>query len=174
MHALPRLQDRGFGALGTPPKMAKSDWNMKMLAVNKKARFNYSIQESLECGLALAGTEVKSIKEGKSSFADSYAEVKDDELWLVGYHVTPYAFGNRYNSDPLRRRKLLVHKKEIKRLKRITSEKGLTLVPLKFYLKNGRVKCELGIARGKKLFDKRQDIKKRDVKREVQREFRLK
>jgi SsrA-binding protein len=154
--------------------MAKSDWNMKVLAVNKKARFNYEIQESLECGIALAGTEVKSIKDGKSSFADAYAEVKDDELWLVAYHVTPYVFGNINNHDPLRRRKLLVHKKEIKRLKRITMEKGLTLVPLKFYLRRGLVKCELGIARGKKLFDKRQDIKKRDLKREVQREFRLK
>jgi SsrA-binding protein len=154
--------------------MPKPDAGIKVLAVNKKARFNYEIQESLECGIALAGTEVKSIKEGKSSFADSYAEVKNDELWLVAYHVTPYLFGNIFNHDPIRRRKLLAHKREIKRLKRITTEKGLTLVPLKFYLKRGIVKCEIGIARGKKLFDKRQDIKKRDLTREVQREFRLK
>jgi SsrA-binding protein len=154
--------------------MGKKDGGIKILALNKKARFNFSIQESLECGIALVGTEVKSIKDGKSSFADAYAEVKDDELWLVAYHVTPYIFGNIFNHDPLRRRKLLAHKKEIKRLKRITTEKGLTLVPLKFYLKRGRVKCEIGIARGKKFFDKRQDIKKRDIRREVQREFRLK
>jgi len=128
----------------------------------------------MECGIALAGTEVKSIKDGKSSFADAYAEVKNDELWLVAYHVTPYTFGNIFNHDPLRRRKLLAHKREIKRLKRITTEKGLTLVPLKFYLKRGIVKCEIGIARGKKFFDKRQDIKKRDITREVQREFRIK
>jgi SsrA-binding protein len=154
--------------------MSKADGGIKILTVNKKARFNYEIQESMECGIALAGTEVKSIKEGRSSFADAYAQVENDELWLVAYHVTPYAFGNRYNQDPLRKRKLLVHKKEIKRLKRITMEKGLTLVPLKFYLKRSIVKCEIGIARGKKLFDKRQDIKKRDMKREIQREFRIK
>jgi SsrA-binding protein len=154
--------------------MSKADSGIKILAVNKKARFNYAIQESMECGIALAGTEVKSIKEGRSSFADSYAQVENDELWLIAYHVSPYEFGNLANKDPLRKRKLLVHKKEIKRLKRITTEKGLTLVPLKFYLKRGIVKCEIGIARGKKLFDKRQDIKKRDIKREVQREFRIK
>jgi SsrA-binding protein len=154
--------------------MSKADSGIKILAVNKKARFNYAIQESMECGIALAGTEVKSIKEGRSSFADSYAQVENDELWLIAYHVSPYEFGNLANKDPLRKRKLLVHKKEIKRLKRITTEKGLTLVPLKFYLKRGIVKCEIGIARGKKLFDKRQDIKKRDLKREVQREFRIK
>jgi SsrA-binding protein len=153
--------------------MAKAE-GVKVLAVNKKARFNYSIEESFECGISLVGTEVKSIKEGRLSFADSYGQVENDELWLVSFHVTPYAFGNRYNLDPMRKRKLLVHRKEIKHLKRITEEKGLTLVPLRFYLKRGLVKCELGIARGKKLFDKRQDIKRRDLKREVEREFRIK
>jgi SsrA-binding protein len=155
--------------------MAKTDYTSKTLAVNKKARFNYAIQETMECGISLAGTEVKSIKEGRFSFADSYAQVENGELWLISLHVTPYAYGNRYSiPDPLRRRKLLVHKKELKHLKRITDEKGLTLVPLRFYLKRGIVKCELGIARGKKFFDKREDIKKRDVKREMQREFRIK
>jgi SsrA-binding protein len=155
--------------------MSKSeDGGIKLLAVNKKARFNYAVQESFECGVALMGTEVKSIKDGRFSFADSYALVDKDELWLVAFHVTPYPFGNRYNPDPLRKRKLLVHKKEIKRLKRVTEEKGLTLVPLRFYLKKGLVKCELVIARGKKLFDKRQDIKKRDLRREVERDFRIK
>jgi SsrA-binding protein len=155
--------------------MAKSEGGTKLLAVNKKARYNYSIDESFECGLALAGSEVKSFKEGRFSFADSYATVEKEELWLVALHVTPYAYSSRYSPpDPLRRRKLLVHKKEIKRLKRITVEKGLTLVPLKFYLKRGMVKCELGIARGKKFFDKREDIKKRDVRREIARDYKVK
>ena len=154
--------------------MAKSEGGIKLLSVNKKARFNYTIDESFECGLVLVGTEVKSIKDGRFSFADSYALVENDELWLIDFHITPYVFGNRVNHDPLRRRKLLVHRKEIKRLKRIVDEKGLTLVPLKFYLKRGMVKCELGIAKGKKLFDKRDDIRKRDQKRELEREFRIK
>ena len=153
--------------------MAKSE-GIKVLAVNRKARFNYSIEESFECGISLVGTEVKSIKEGRFSFADSYASVENDELWLIDFHVTPYAFGNRMNHDPIRKRKLLVHKKEIKRLKRVTVERGLTLVPLKFYLKRGIVKCELGIAKGKKLFDKRHDIRARDQQRELEREFKLK
>ena len=154
--------------------MAKSEGGIKVLGVNRKARFNYSIEETFECGLSLVGTEVKSIKDGRISFADSYALVQNDELWLIDFHVTPYAFGNRVNHDPLRKRKPLVHRKEIKRLKRLTDEKGLTLVPLKFYLKRGYVKCELGIAKGKKLFDKRDDIRKRDQKRELEREFRVK
>jgi SsrA-binding protein len=154
--------------------MAKTEGGIKLLSVNKKARFNYTIDESFECGLVLVGTEVKSIKDGRFSFADSYALVENEELWLIDFHITPYVFGNRVNHDPLRRRKLLVHRKEIKRLKRIVDEKGLTLVPLKFYLKRGMVKCELGIAKGKKLFDKRDDIRKRDQKRELEREFRIK
>jgi SsrA-binding protein len=147
---------------------------IKILAVNKKARYNYSIDESFECGVVLVGTEVKSIKDGRCSFADSYALVENDELWLIDFHVTPYVYGNINNHDPLRRRKLLVHRKEVKRLKRVTDEKGLTLVPLKLYLKRGMVKIELGIAKGKKLFDKRDDIRKRDQKRELEREYRIK
>jgi SsrA-binding protein len=154
--------------------VAKTDEGIKVLAFNRKARFNYAVQESFECGIALKGTEVKSIKEGRFSFADSYATVEKSELWLVDFHVTPYTFGNRANHDPLRRRKLLVHRKEIKRLGRVTDERGLTLVPLKIYLKRGIVKCELGIAKGKKLFDKRDDIRKRDQKREIEREYRIK
>jgi SsrA-binding protein len=153
--------------------MAKSE-GIKILGVNRKARFNYTIEESFECGLSLVGTEVKSIKDGRISFADSYALVQNNELWLIDFHVTQYAYGNRVNHDPLRKRKLLVHRKEIKRLDRITNEKGLTLVPLKFYLKRGYVKCELGIAKGKKLFDKRDDIRKRDQQREIERDFRVK
>lgn len=154
--------------------MSKSNEGVKVLALNKKARHNYSIDESFECGISLVGTEVKSMKEGRFSFGDSYGFVDKDELWLLDLHITPYALGNRFNHEPLRRRKLLVHKKEIKRLKRVTEEKGLTLVPLRFYLRRGIVKCELGIARGKKLFDKRDDIRKRDQKRELEREFRIK
>jgi SsrA-binding protein len=154
--------------------VSKSGEGVKVLSVNRKARYNYSIDESFEAGLSLVGTEVKSMKEGRFSYADSYATVDNDELWLVDFHITPYSLGNRFNHDPTRRRKLLVHKKEIKRLRRVTEEKGLTLVPLRFYLKRGIVKCELGIARGKKLFDKRDDIRKRDQNRELEREFRIK
>lgn len=153
--------------------MSKSE-GIKVLAVNKKARFNFTIDESFECGIVLVGTEVKSIKDGRFSFADAYALVENDELFLIDFHVTQYVYGNRVNHEPLRRRKLLVHRKEIKRLRRIVDEKGLTLVPLKVYLKRGIIKCELGIAKGKKLFDKRDDIRKRDQKRELEREFRIK
>jgi SsrA-binding protein len=154
--------------------MAKQNEGIKILSVNRKARFNYYIEESLECGIVLVGTEVKSIKDNRFSFADAYATVEKDELWLLGLHVTPYAYGNRVNHDPLRRRKLLAHKKEIARLRRVIDEKGLTLVPLKFYLSKGRVKCELGVAKGKKLFDKRDTIRKKDQKKEMERDFRMK
>jgi SsrA-binding protein len=152
----------------------KEDDGTKLLALNRKARFNYSIDESFECGIALVGTEVKSVKDGKFSFADAYARVEKNELWLVDFHINPYLFGNRFNHDPDRKRRLLVHRKEIRRLRRVTDEKGLTLVPLKFYLRRGIVKMELGIGRGKKLFDKREDIKRKDLKREVERDFRIK
>jgi SsrA-binding protein len=154
--------------------MGKSNEGVKVLSVNRKARFNYYIEDTLECGIVLVGTEVKSIKENRFSFADAYATVEKDELWLLGLHVTPYAFGNRVNHDPLRRRKLLAHKKEIARLRRVIDEKGLTLVPLKFYLSKGRVKCELGVAKGKKLFDKRDTIRKKDQKKDMERDFRMK
>jgi len=148
------------------------DTGEKILAVNKKAHFNYEVTDTLECGIVLVGTEVKSLREGKFTFTDSYAKVEADELWLIGLHISPYTFGNLFNHDPLRKRKLLVHKQEIKRLRRKTDEKGLTLVPLKFYLKNGRVKTEIGICKGKRTVDKRHDIKSRDVKRDIEREFR--
>ncbi len=142
------------------------------LAVNKRARFNYTILETLECGFELKGTEVKSIKDGKFSFSDSYAKIENHELWLISLHITSYMFGGVFNHDPDRRRKLLVHKQELKRLKRKVDEKGLTLVPTRFYLKDGLVKVELGICRGKKLVDKRYEIKKRDLKRETDRFLR--
>jgi SsrA-binding protein len=146
---------------------------IKVLAENRKARFQYTIDESIECGIVLQGTEVKSIKKGNFSFSDSYGRIKDGELWLIGFHVTPYEQGNIHNHLPDRERKLLVHKQEIKRLARKVDEKGYTLVPLKVYLKNGRVKLELGVCKGKKLSDKREAIKERDVRRETEREFKI-
>ncbi|MQY76839.1 MAG: SsrA-binding protein SmpB [Spirochaeta sp.] len=150
----------------------KNDGGIKVLASNRRAFFNYTVDDRLECGIALKGTEVKSIKENKFSFRDSYAKIENDELWLISLHVTPYTFGNIHNHDPDRKRKLLAHSQEIKRLRRKVDEKGLTLVPLKFYLKGGLVKVELGICRGKRTVDKRQAIKAKDLNREAEREMR--
>lgn len=144
----------------------------KIIAENKKARFNYFIEESVECGIVLEGTEVKSVKSGNVSFPDSFAEIKNGEVWVQGMHISEYAFSSVFNHDPDRSKKLLLHKEEIKRLARKTDEKGYTLVPLDLYLKNGRVKMTLGICKGKKMFDKRATIRDRDVDREIQREFR--
>jgi SsrA-binding protein len=144
----------------------------KLLAANRKARYNYSVEESLECGVELRGTEVKSFKAGTFSFSDAYARIEDGELWLVGLHVTPYRFGNIHNHDPDRKRKLLVHRQEVKRLNRKVVERGLTLVPLSFYLKHGIIKLELGVCRGKKTVDKREAIKQRDQKRDAERAIR--
>ena len=144
----------------------------KLLADNRKARFNYLVLDSLECGIALQGTEVKSMRAGKFSFTDAYARIRNGQLWLAGFHITPYEFGNIFNHEPVRERRLLAHKDEIKRLQRKVDEKGLTLVPLKFYLKGGLVKLELGVCQGKKLHDKRQSIKERDDRRAADREFK--
>ncbi len=152
--------------------MAKKQTGQKALAVNRKARHLYTIVESLESGIELMGTEVKSMKASRFSFSDSYAAIEGGELWLISLHVTPYDFGNLSDQDPLRKRKLLVHRQEITRLKRQTEEKGLTLIPLRFYLKKGLVKLQLGICRGKRLYDRREAIKKRDQKRDEEREFR--
>jgi SsrA-binding protein len=144
----------------------------KSLGTNRKALFNYEVVETLECGIELRGTEVKSIRSGKFSFTDSYARIKDGELWLQALHISPYAFGNMNNHEPERERRLLVHKDEIKRLRRRVEERGFTLIPLKFYLKRGLVKVQVGVCRGKKLHDKREAIKRKDQKREEAREFR--
>ena len=144
----------------------------KNLSLNRKARQLYSVLENLECGIELKGTEVKSMKSAKFSYSDAYAAIDNGELWLIGFHISPYDFGNIMNHDPDRRRRLLVHKREVKWLKRQTDEKGLTLVPLRFYLKRSKVKCELGVCRGKKLYNRREDIKKRDLDREAERELR--
>jgi len=155
--------------------MAKQQENgggIKVLADNRKARFNYSVEDTLECGIELQGTEVKSVRNGKFSFADSYARVVRGELYLFSFHIAPYDFGNIYNHEPDRDRRLLAHKQEIKRLQRRVDEKGFTLVPLKVYLKKGMVKILIGICRGKQVQDKRQAIKDRGLKREAERQIR--
>ena len=143
--------------------------NIKVIAKNKKSRHDYFILSTYETGIVLKGTEVKSVRENRINFMDSYARVKDGELWLIGMHISPYEKGNIFNHDPLRPRKLLMHSREIERLRRDTEEKGLTLVPLSIYLKNGRVKVEIGLAKGKRLYDKREDKATREAKREVER-----
>ena len=143
-----------------------NDTSVKLLLLNKKARFNFFIDETLECGIELQGTEVKSLRENRFSFGDSYARIKDGQLYLIGFHISPYPFGNLHNHEPERERKLLVHKEEIRKLRKKVEEKGFTLVPIKVYLKNGLIMVELGICRGKKLYDKRETIKQRDLERE--------
>ena len=146
--------------------------NRKIIAENRKARFNYFIEESIECGIALEGTEVKSVKNGSISFPDAFAEIVNNEVFVKGLHISEYSYSSVFNHNPDRVKKLLLHKEEIKRLKRKTEEKGYTLIPIDFYLKNERVKLTLGICKGKKQFDKRASIKERDVNRDIQREFR--
>jgi SsrA-binding protein len=139
------------------------------LASNKKAYHNYQILETFEAGIALMGTEVKSIREGKVDIKESLIRIRDEEAFLVGCHVHPYSHGNIANHDPIRTRKLLLHKREIRRLVGKVQEKGLTLVPTRFYLKNGRIKLEIALARGKKLHDKREALKNREAGREIER-----
>lgn len=141
---------------------------IKTVATNKKARHDFFIEETYETGIALSGTEVKSVRAGKVNLRDSYAQVKDGELFLHNVHISPYEQGNIFNKDPLRSRKLLMHKAEIQKLMGLATLKGYALVPLSFYLKNGKVKVQLGLARGKKLYDKRQDLKERAVRRETE------
>jgi len=148
-----------------------SDPAVKTLSTNRKARHEYHFIETLECGIELKGTEVKSMRSGRFAFADAYGWVENDQLWLLGFHVSPYDFGNRHNHDPDRRKRLLVHRQEIIKLKRRVVEKGLTLVPVRVYLKKGKVKLELAVARGKKMYDKRADIRNRDMKRDADREM---
>lgn len=147
---------------------------VKIIAQNRKAHFNYTIDESIECGIVLEGTEVKSVRAGNLSFPDAFAEIQKGEIWLKGLHITEYVYSSIFNHDPDRPKKLLLHKAEIKRLTRKVDEKGFTLIPLDFYLKNGRIKVQIGICKGKKLFDKRSDIRDKDMKRDLQREFRKK
>jgi SsrA-binding protein len=145
----------------------KQDQAEKLLATNRKAFHEYFILDKLEAGIALLGTEVKSIREARINLKESYAAVKDGEAFLLNCHVSPYTHGNRENHDPLRRRKLLLHKREIRKLIGKTQEKGLTLVPLRVYLRRGKIKVELGVARGKKLFDKRESERRKETDRET-------
>jgi SsrA-binding protein len=144
----------------------------KVIATNRKAYHDYEVLETYEAGLVLRGTEVKSLRESQVNFKDCYAAVDNGEAWLIGCYITPYHHGTDANHDPERRRKLLLHKKEIGRLLGKVAERGLTLIPLRLYFKGGRAKCELGLARGKKLHDKRASLREREAKREMAKEAR--
>lgn len=146
-----------------------SENGIKLITSNRKARRDYHILETFEAGLVLVGTEVKSLRAGKASLAEAYARVRGDELWLVGAHIPEYSHGNRENHDPTRARKLLLHRREIERLRGKVEEKGLTLVPLRLYWKGGRAKIEIALGRGKKDYDRRQDVAKREAQREMDR-----
>jgi SsrA-binding protein len=139
----------------------------KDLARNRAAFHNYAIEERYEAGIVLQGTEVKALREGAANLKDSYARVKEGEVWLLNCHISPYTHGTAFNHDPLRPRKLLLHKREIQRLHQRVKEKGLTLVPVRLYFRKGRVKVEIALAKGKTLYDKRETIKKRDTQREA-------
>ena len=148
--------------------------NSNSLVENRKARHDYFIQETIEAGLVLVGTEVKSIRNGRANLKDCYAEVRNGEIFIRGVHISPYEQGNIFNEDPLRDRKLLLHKSEIGRLAGLVSREGLTLVPLSLYLKNGRVKVALGVCKGKKNYDKRDSLLEKAHNREMQRELKNK
>ncbi len=145
----------------------------KLIANNKKAYHDYFIEDTYEAGIALAGTEVKSLRMGKCSIKESFIRVEDEEVFVYQMHISPYEKGNIFNKDPLRVRKLLLHKSEIRKLIGQQKMKGYTLIPLRVYFKDSLVKVEVGLARGKKLYDKRDDIAKKDVKREAERDFKV-
>ena len=140
------------------------------IAVNRRAQHEYAIEDTVEAGLVLTGTEIKSIRAHKVNLAEAYARIERGEAWLIGAHIAPYEQGNRWNHDPIRTRKLLLHRDQIAELAGLASAKGLTLVPLRLYIRRGNAKLELGIARGKKSYDKRRTIAERDARRELQRE----
>jgi SsrA-binding protein len=153
-------------------KMAGANDNIKIIAQNRKAYHEYFVEDKIECGIVLAGTEVKSLRKGAVNFRDSYAEISNGECFLCGMHISPYEQGNIFNKDPLRDRKLLLHKSEINRLLGYVKQKGLTLVPLELYFSKGKVKLLLGVARGKKLYDKRDSIAAKDTAREIDRRMK--
>jgi SsrA-binding protein len=144
----------------------------QIICVNRQARHNYFIDEVYEAGLVLVGSEVKSLRDGKANLVDSYARIQKGEAFLVNSHISPYPGASRFNHEPTRTRKLLLHQREIERLTGKTKERGLTLIPLKLYFKNGRAKVELGLARGKKLYDKRETLKRKMAEREVERSLK--
>lgn len=143
--------------------------SVKIIATNKKAKHDFFIEDTYETGIVLVGTEVKSIRQGKVNLKDSYAQVKNGEMFVYKMHISPYEKGNIFNKDPLRVRKLLLHKREINKLFGLILQKGYALVPLSLYFKDGKVKMELGLARGKKLYDKRQDLKEKAIQRDFER-----
>ncbi|GDZ86464.1 SsrA-binding protein SmpB [Leuconostoc citreum] len=143
-----------------------------VLAQNRKARFNYAISETFESGIALTGTEIKSVRAGQITIGDGFVTIHDDNALLTNVHIAPYTAGNRFNVDPLRTRRLLLHKREIRQLEKAVTEPGVTIVPLKVYLKHGFAKLLIGIGRGKKQYDKRDDIKRRDQERELGRRLK--
>lgn len=145
---------------------------MKVISDNRKARHDFFIEDVIEAGIVLKGTEVKSLRAGNVNLKDSYASISNGEMFLEGVHISPYDHGNIFNVDPLRKRKLLLHKREIRKLQQKTKEKGLTLVPLKLYFHNGKVKVELALAKGKKLYDKRATEAARSAKRDIDRALR--
>ena len=154
--------------------MAKEKEPQKLIANNKKAYHEYFIDETYEAGIALHGTEVKSMRMGKCSVKESFIRIENGEIYVYNMHVSPYEKGNIFNKDPLRVKKLLMHKYEINKLAGKVAEKGYTLVPLQVYFKNGRVKTQIGLARGKKLYDKRESIARKDQRREAERDFKIK
>ena len=145
---------------------------IKIISTNKKAFHDYFVEERYECGIVLFGTEVKSIRLGKVNLKESWAQIRKDEVWVEGMHISPYEQGNIFNRDPLRPKKLLLHKKEILKLNSLVMRQGYTLVPLEIYLKDGRMKMQLGLCKGKQLHDKRSSLAKRDSDREIQRALR--
>ena len=146
--------------------------SIKLVANNKKAYHDYFIEEKYECGISLAGTEVKSIRQGKVSVKEAYVEIEGGEAWIEGMNISPYDHGNLFNRDPVRKRKLLLHKTEIRKLAQAVQQDGYTIVPLSVYFKRGKVKIEIGLAKGKHSYDKRQDIRKREITREMERGYR--
>ena len=152
--------------------MAENKNSIKIISQNKKAYHDYFVDERYEAGIELFGTEVKSIRAGRVNIKESYCDIKDGEVFVVGMHISPYEQGNIFNKDPLRPKKLLLHKREILKLFGLTAQKGYTLVPLQVYLSNSRVKVEIGLCRGKKLYDKREDMARNDAKRDMERAFK--
>ena len=166
----PRYPD--IGSQSAMTKSEVQDDGVKLVCRNRKASHLYNIMEEYEAGLVLTGTEVKSLREGRASLPESYAEIRGGEIFLVGCHISEYSAGNRYNHEPLRDRKLLMSKKEIHRLQVKVLEKGLTLVPLSIYFRHGWAKVKIALARGKKVFDKREDLKRKQAEREAERALR--
>jgi SsrA-binding protein len=146
----------------------------KIICKNRKAFFNFEIVEAMEAGISLLGSEVKSLREGRANLSDSYGKIRNGELYLIDCHISPYVQANLQNHDPLRERKLLIHKRELKKFQGKVAERGFSLIPLKLYFKNGKVKVELALARGKKSYDKREAIKKKDQRRELERIMKYK